>query len=47
MTLTDWDNTNTSTNWGEAAHRHAQLDGTRLFLLAAVQRGKKLDLELL
>jgi hypothetical protein len=47
MNLADWDTTSTTTNIGEAAHRHAQLDGTRLSLLAAVQRGRKLDLQLL
>lgn len=39
----DWIMTSKDTNRGEAGHARAQREGIRLSLLAAVQRGMKVD----
>lgn len=47
MNLKDWQTTSFTTNIAESAHANSQRDGIRLSLLAAVQRGRKLDLQFL
>ena len=48
MNLKDWQTTvSFTTNIAESAHAHSQWEGTKLSLLAAVQRGRKLDLQFL
>jgi hypothetical protein len=45
MNLKDWQTTSFTTNIAESAQAPSERDGIRLSLLAAVQRGRKLDLQ--
>ena len=47
MNLKDWQTTSFTTNIAESAHAHSQREEIKLSLLAAVQRGRKLDLQFL
>jgi hypothetical protein len=47
MNLKDWQTTSFTTNIAGSAHAHSQRDGIRLSLLAAIQRGRKFDLQFL
>jgi hypothetical protein len=43
MSKGDWYTTSNNTNVAESAHAYSQRDGTRLTLVSAVLKGKKLD----